>query len=113
MDAVEKERATWVEQILQERWLAEGDRGTQLFFKTFKSMSTAKHIPALTTGDGRQVTAWTEMADVTVNFFQQILGELEAPGQLPPDIDVTNPILDVVQDSLLLRKKSLLMHLSL
>lgn len=32
-------RAAWVEQILEDRWLAAGDRGTQMSFQTFRIKS--------------------------------------------------------------------------
>lgn len=67
--SLEKEKAAWVDQILQERWMAEGDRGTKLFFKSFKGMSAGKNIPALTAEDGSKVTTWDSMAATTVNFF--------------------------------------------
>lgn len=35
-------QANWVEMIMQARWIMEGDRGTTLFYKSFKSLAAAK-----------------------------------------------------------------------
>lgn len=67
-------------------------------------MSTAKQIPALTAEDGGRVTTWDSMA---VNFFQEILGENEPPLNLPPTMDVNDPILEVIQDQLTAYEKKL------
>lgn len=103
----EKEKASWVDQILQERWLADGDRGTTLFFKSFKNMATAKLIPALRAADGTLTSSWNSMADITVEFFQQTLGET-SNSIPPPSIAADNPILDVVQDHLTADEKAIL-----
>lgn len=69
-------------------------------------MSTAKQIPALTSDDGERVTAWADMAEVAVHFFQKTLGETEPQVQLPQNLDVTDPILEVVQDLLTAEEKA-------
>lgn len=85
LGSFEKDNATWVDQVLQERWISEGDRGTRLFFKSFKSMSKGKQIPALRADDGSRITEWESMADLTVKFFQNTLGERsQITAQNPP-----------------------------
>lgn len=69
LSSFDKEKAEWVDTILQERWLKDGDRGTKLFFKNFKNMSSAKQIPALLAEDGNRTTTWDGMAEVAVDFF--------------------------------------------
>lgn len=101
----DKEKATWVDQIIQDRWLADGDRGSKLFFKTFKGMSSAKHIPALKAADDSLTSNWDSMAEITVAFFQQILGETEPATNTALNVDINNPILDVVQDHLRMEEK--------
>lgn len=40
-------RARWVDLVIQARWMDDGDRGTKLFYKSFRSMAAAKEIPEL------------------------------------------------------------------
>lgn len=108
LSSFEKEKAQWTDQILQERWLAEGDRGTRLFFKSFKNMSSVKQIPALMASDGHIVTDWEDMAEVTVDFFQTTLGEPDPPRNVPQQVEVTDPILEVIQDHLTAEEKNVL-----
>lgn len=75
----EKERADWVDQAIQARWLVDGDRCTTLFFKNFKGMAIAKQIPALIDDQGLTANSWEEMADIVKNFFVKGLGENAPP----------------------------------
>lgn len=101
----EKDKVSWVDQILQEWWLADGDRGMTLFFKSFKNMATAKQIPALRAADDSMVSSWNSMAEITVDFFKQTLGEIAPAIQSVPSIEANNPILDIVQDHLTAEEK--------
>lgn len=40
-------RVRLVDLVIQARWMADGDKGTQLFYKTFKGLAMAKDIPEL------------------------------------------------------------------
>lgn len=44
LQSLETGAAAWVDQVMQARWVAEGDKCTKLFFKSFKSMASAKQI---------------------------------------------------------------------
>lgn len=48
-------KAIWVDQILQERWLQDGDKGSKLFFKTFRGLAAAKQILALLNAEGNSI----------------------------------------------------------
>lgn len=37
-------QANWVELVMRARWIMERDRGTALFYKSFKGMTVAKGI---------------------------------------------------------------------
>lgn len=41
LTAFDKAKAEWVEQSIQSRWLADGDRCSKLFFKSFKGLSAS------------------------------------------------------------------------
>lgn len=47
LNELDSSQAVWVDKVLQARWAADGDKSSKLFFKSFKSMAAAKHIPAL------------------------------------------------------------------
>lgn len=55
---------------MQARWVAEGDKCTKTFFKSFKSMASAKSIPSLLDQDRNFVSLWEEMVDVVPDFFR-------------------------------------------
>lgn len=102
LEAFDKAKADWVDQILQEKWLTEGDRGTKMFHKSFKGLSSAKQIPALVDENGNAVTDWTDMASVSIDFFKKVLGPSE-----PADLSVpfSDPILDILTDKLTQEEK--------
>lgn len=67
-------KARWVDSVIQARWMADGDKSTKLFHKTFRSLAVAKTIPELTTPSGTTTNSWEEMATTVTGFFTNILG---------------------------------------
>lgn len=74
LQTLDRGRATWVDQVLQARWIADGDRASKLFFKSFKAMVSSKFIPSLVDSEGREATSWDEMASLVEAFFEKTLG---------------------------------------
>lgn len=68
-------KARWVDSVIQARWMEDGDRGSKLFYKSFRSMAAAKEIPELIDSQGNLSSTWEEMAGTTTNFFEGIFGE--------------------------------------
>lgn len=68
-------QANWVEMVMQARWIMEGDRGTTLFYKSFKSLAAAKSIHELVDTDGSVKSSWEDLAAVTTKFFASALGD--------------------------------------
>lgn len=66
--------ATWADQVIQARWISEGDQNSKLFYKSFKSMSVTKHIHSLMDSDGNTATSWEGMAEQVENFFRNTFG---------------------------------------
>lgn len=95
LNSLDSKHAAWVEQILLARWVADGDKGSQLFFKSFKSMASSKHIPAMLNAEGESLTAWDEMATQAVNFFQDVLGHGTPEAAASPSLAQRTEVLDV------------------
>lgn len=83
LNSLNSKQALWVDQVLQARWVSEGEKGSKLFFKSFQSMASSKHIPVMLAADGSSLTSWDEMAVHAVNFFSNVLGRgpLETPSR--------------------------------
>lgn len=73
-------QANWVELVMQSRWLMEGDRGTKLFYKSFKGLAAGKEIHELLAADGTPdgivKSLWEDLAGLATDFFANILGIL-------------------------------------
>lgn len=54
----------WVNNVIQARWIADGDRNTSLFYKQFKGLATAKEIPELVDTQGISEKMWDGMARI-------------------------------------------------
>lgn len=67
-------QAKWTDYVIQSKWLAEGDRGTKIFYKTFKSMATEKEIHELFSPEGLVETTWEGMAKIATDYFSTNLG---------------------------------------
>lgn len=105
LENLDKAKATWVDEILQDKWQMEGDRGSKLFYKSFRGMASAKQIPALVKDDGAVVTSWSDMATVTTEFFKKVLGP---PRSADLSISSSDLILDILSDKLSPEEKAAL-----
>lgn len=74
LQALDHGMATWTDQVIQARWIADGDSSSKLFYKSFKSMSASKHIHSILDSNGNPVTTWEEMAEQVETFFRNTFG---------------------------------------
>lgn len=95
--------AKWVDQVIQARWMADGNRGSKLFYKSFKGMATTKVIPALLSPEGTEVKAWDEM--VAMAFFSNVLGEGTGGSSLPADDSIFYEVLKAHNEMLTQEEK--------
>lgn len=99
-------QANWVELIMQSRWLMEGNRGTKLFYKSFKSLAAGKEIHELLDADGNIKRSWEDLASLATDFFSGILGESLDALDIPVDVLLTEEVLSVQSDRLYLEDKT-------
>lgn len=100
LQSLECEKATSIDQVMQARWAGEGDICSKSFFKTFKSMATAKHIHSIIDPDGREVSEWEEMAEQVEIFFRNNQGGTLGNEPLQSTEDHQTRILDLLSDKL-------------
>lgn len=67
-------KSSWMDYILQSRWISVGDKCSRLFFKSFKGMATELEIQQIFHGDGMLLESWFEIASTATDFFSDILG---------------------------------------
>lgn len=96
LNTLDSQRAMWVDKVIQARWISDGDRSTKLFHKYFKTLATAKSIPALLNEEGVTLTLWTDMAKFATSFFQGIFGKNDVEPQ--PRIQKQEEVLAHVSD---------------
>lgn len=98
--ALDKGLASWVDQVIQARWAADGDRCSKLFFKSFKSMASSKKIHSVLDSEGNEANTWEEMAGTIEEYFRTTLG---GPGESNPDTNQSRcqaSVLEHVEDRL-------------
>lgn len=78
-------QANWVDMVMHARWIMEGDRGSALFFKSFKGLAAAKDIHELIDAEGNVKKEWDDLAAITKDFFEKALGD--APGAPVQEVD--------------------------
>lgn len=91
LNTLDSKQADWVERVMQARWLADGDKGSKIFFKSFKNLATSKHIPSMIDDAGHQFSSWDEMAAHTTDFFREAFGSgtnMETPDTRRMERDV-------------------------
>lgn len=96
----EKAKADWVDQTLQARWIMDGDKGTKLFFKNFRSLATSKQIPSLLDDQGTAASSWEEMAEVVKHYFEKSFSECTPPPSTTESIEHWQEILEPIPDLL-------------
>lgn len=72
--ALDNGLAKWVDQVIQEPWVVDGDRGSKLSFKSFRVMASSKQISSLMDTEGNLATSWEGMAAQVEEFFMGCLG---------------------------------------
>lgn len=89
---LENTRAAWMDSVIQARWMADGDRCTRLFFKSFQHMSKATEISAVFNEDGDLFTKWEDMAAIAIRHFEKLLETSQGtfPEELQYIIDAPN-----------------------
>lgn len=79
--------AKWVDQVIQARWMADGDRGTKLFYKSFKGMATAKEILSLLNPVGSEKNpgkGWLTLPQPSFRvFWERIRKVIPCPSTMP------------------------------
>lgn len=96
----------WADFVIQSRWLVEGDQGTKLFYKSFKSLAAAKDIPELFNLDGMLETTWEGMAHPVTKHFTSILGRHPSGPPHLCDLALIEEVLQSQSDRLLDSKKA-------
>lgn len=81
LQALDVGLASWMDKVMQARWISEGDKCSKVFFKSFKSLASSKSIPALLNEVGETVSSWEEMAETITTFFRNSFGGI---GERPP-----------------------------
>lgn len=99
--------AKWMDYIIQSRWAKDGDRGTKLFYKSFKELSTDKGISELFGADGAITSGWEDMAAISTGFFSNILGDSAEAVGLPSD-EEWEEVLSAQHDCLTAEEKTAL-----
>lgn len=100
LQALDKGLASWVDQVIQARWAADGDRCTKIFFKSFKSLAYTKHIHSLLDQNGTEQTSLEEMAAVIEGLFHTTLGGQEDAATQNSQLKHQNDVLAHVEDRL-------------
>lgn len=81
VDALKEFERFWVERmdhILQTRWISDGDKCTQLFFRSFKGLAVDMEIHQVFDHQGViQTSSWEMIAKAATKFFSGILGQSE------------------------------------
>lgn len=70
----ERAKVEWMDHILQARWISDGDKCTQLFFKSFKGLAREKEILQAFDEQGTIRTTWEDIAEAATSFFRIFLG---------------------------------------
>lgn len=78
----------------------EGDRGSKLFYKTFRGLSTAKQIPELVDQNGNVTSTGDGMAQEVTDFFKQGLGTGAGLPDRNAPVDILDPFLEDYPDKL-------------
>lgn len=98
-------QANWVEMVMQAQWIMAGDKGTTLFYKTFKSLAATREIHELFDTKGNVKNSWEDLAALTTDFFSKALGG--APGSPAHELNplLLEKVLSVQSERVLLEDK--------
>ncbi|KAL3695899.1 hypothetical protein R1sor_009975 [Riccia sorocarpa] len=83
LQAIELQKAKWVESLLDRKWAKEGDRCTKTFFPALKARKEKTAIHELINDQGTSLTEEEDKAEWAKTFFARLLQKApEEPGEL-------------------------------
>jgi hypothetical protein len=94
LDLVNLKSAMFYSQKLKCNFFKDCDRGTRFFHTLMNHRHKKNFIPAIHRSDGSLTTSMTEMGDVFVSFYQQLLGTSRATLSLDESVVSRGPRLD-------------------
>jgi hypothetical protein len=74
LDEFLEEQVKWERDILQSRWIADGDTCSRAFFQNFRSLAASTQIDEIFDEHNHLVTSWADISKAAVAHFMKILG---------------------------------------
>lgn len=79
LSKMEEEKYSWIDFVMQSRWIQGGERCDKTFFQSFKGIAVDSEIPEIFDNQGTLQQSWEGISIAASNFFSGILGETLSP----------------------------------
>jgi hypothetical protein len=73
----DRQQDRWREEILQARYIEEGDKCSKIFFKSFRSLAKSTKLHEIYSKGNLLLTDWTDIAKEAVDYFTELVGKAQ------------------------------------